>query len=311
MTHLGSVQGLHFSDEDRLILSHPKPLDFFSVNSRSFSFASRFFPKETRLWVADLYAFCRLTDNLVDEAPKSFDKEQLETQLCQWQSTIESAYHHGNTPFDLLNRLFQRTKQSGVAPDYAFELIEGCRMDLVQNDYQDTEALYLYTYRVASVIGLWMTEMCGIHDPQVLKKAESLGHAMQLTNILRDVGEDLERDRLYLPLSLMKKHQLTKEDLKAIHSKEKPLCEKYKAIIKDLGSLAEKHYQIAYEGMPYLPGYFQKPIAIAASVYSGILKSLEKNNYNNFHYRAKTGLSEKLILASKGLKRLKRAKKEI
>ena len=164
--------------------------------------------------MAGVYAFCRFTDDLVDEAGLQ-DPEVLEARLGEWLDLARSAYEGGGSGIPLLDEVLTTARNAEVPFSYVELLIEGVRMDVRPRTYETLEALRGYSYRVASVVGGWLTELFGIHDPWVLERAFALGHAMQLTNILRDVGEDLSAGRLYLPLDRMEHYGFDGDLLRA------------------------------------------------------------------------------------------------
>ena len=215
------------SPEDRL--------RYFGHHARSFRFASRLFPREQLQKVADVYAFCRFTDDLVDEAG---DEEPgvTEARLNLWMDLSRKAYHGQASGIRFLDQVMEDMRGSGVPFLYAEELMEGVRMDLSPIRFRTLEDLRVYSYRVASVVGGWLTELFGIKDPWVLDRAFALGHAMQLTNILRDVGEDLRADRLYLPEDLMTRFGLERTSLTTVEENGSPISPEYIRLLEGVFS---------------------------------------------------------------------------
>jgi phytoene synthase len=156
-------------------------------------------------------------------------------------------------------------------------------------------------------VGGWLTELFGIRDRWVLDRAFALGHAMQLTNILRDVGEDLERGRLYLPEYLMAKHGVDREFLEAKAQSGFPASSGYRRLLEELMEAAETDYDRAFEAIPFLPRFFQGPVAVAANVYRGIHMEIRRNGFDNLSLRASTSLPRKMVLAIQGLFKLRLA----
>ena len=192
----------------------------------------------------------------------------------------------------------------------ASELIEGVRMDVEPHGYPSMKDLRRYTWRVASVVGAWLTRAFGVRDPWVLERAHDLGHAMQLTNIVRDVGEDLAMGRIYLPADRMAFHGVTPESLLAMKARAQGggrMDRGYVALLEELMARADSAYAGAYEGMPLLPARFRRPVAVAAQVYRGIHERVRANGYDNLNRRAHTTLRAKIILGRQGLGRLARA----
>ena len=277
---------------------------YFSRNSRTFGFASRWFPAEARGHVTGLYAFCRFTDDLVDEH-LDVPTDVRAARLDAWMGLARKAYAHEATGIPLIDVVLGQTRERGVPLTYAEELLEGVRMDLVKRRYATLAELRLYTFRVASVVGGWMTELFGSHDPWVLDRAHALGHAMQLTNIVRDVGEDLDSDRVYIPTELLSAHGLDEFDLRAMRDGDKPINAAYRALMKELMADADRHYEAAFRAIPALPAFFQKPVAVASSVYRGIQDEVVRNGYDNLTRRAHTSGVRKLQLSVKALRRLR------
>jgi phytoene synthase len=156
-------------------------------------------------------------------------------------------------------------------------------------------------------VGGWLTELFGIRDPWVLDRAFALGQAMQLTNILRDVGEDLRMGRLYLPEDLMAHYGIDRDLLEAKARNGSPAFPGYQRLVEALIAEAESDYELAFEAIPALPSFFQGPVAVAASVYRGIHEEIRRNGYDNLSRRARTSFPRKMVLGAQGLWALKRA----
>jgi phytoene synthase len=268
--------------------------DYFARNSRSFRFASRFFPAEQQERVSRVYAYCRFTDDIVDDS--SIDASTAALLLDEWIDLSRRSYFGSPSGVAFLDLVMSEMSSAGVPFTYVEELAEGMRMDLRGERYESMADLKRYTYRVASVVGLWISELFGVHDPLVLKRAEAMGHAMQLTNILRDVGEDLAVGRLYLPADLMRKHNVTESQLKSGVTPRG-----YTALIEEMIESEESAYSTGMEGIPDLPSSLRYPVLVAAHVYRGILSEIRRNGYDNITRRAKTSGSRKAVLAARAL----------
>ncbi|HEU4457094.1 MAG TPA: squalene/phytoene synthase family protein [Longimicrobium sp.] len=284
--------------------------DYLGRNSRSFAFASRFFPRAEGERVARVYAFCRVTDDLVDR-PEGNDAVALEAVLDEWVGLAGRAYGGGATGIDLLDRAMGEMAQADVPFAYAAELVEGMRMDLRRETYGSLAELRVYTYRVASVVGCWLTELFGVHDAPTLSRAAAMGHAMQLTNILRDVGEDLRNGRLYLPADAMRRHGVTEAGLRAAMEGTRPVDAGYRALVEELMGVAEADYRAAFAALPRLPGFFQRPAAVASHVYRGIHDALRRQGHDNLRRRAHTTPGEKAVLAARALWELRGARRRL
>ena len=279
----------------------------FAHHARSFRFAARLFPPEPGRLVAGVYAFCRFTDDLVDQAPNP-DPRVLDARIQVWMSLVRQAWLHQDTGIPLLDEVLGETARRGVPVLYAEELIRGVAMDLEPRDYPDLATLRGYSYRVASVVGLWLTELFGTRGPTVLRRAEALGHAMQLTNILRDVGEDWGRGRLYLPLDRMAAHGVTRDQIgEAVAGG--PFPAGWVPLMEELLAQAEADYDLAFEAIPALPVFFQRPVAVAARVYAGIHGEIRRNGHDTLTRRAWTRFPTKLRLGGGALLELRRTRR--
>jgi 15-cis-phytoene synthase len=221
------------------------PIGYLARHSRSFRFATRFMAGKEARRIAEIYAFCRFTDDLVDRA-EGIAAEELETRLVRWEELAEAAHAGTPTGSPVLDGPIGSMGRAGIPFAYARALIEGMRMDLRQRRYATLAELEVYTYRAAGTVGQWLAERAGVTDAWALARAADLGHAMQLTNILRDVGEDLERGRIYLPLDLMAKHGLSEADLEGSAAWGGNPPAGYRALIEELMDLAEYRYQRAF-----------------------------------------------------------------
>ena len=270
---------------------------YLAVHSRSFRFAARFFPREEAARVARVYAYCRITDDLVDRPQEGISPESL---LEGWTELAARAY--GGTPsgIPLLDAVMREMAAAGVPFSCASELAEGMRMDLRGDRYATLAELRRYTYRVASTVGVWMARLHGIADPGLLERAERMGHAMQLTNILRDVGEDLGAGRLYLPADLLRRHGVDEPALAAMRAGG-PQAPGWPALVEELMAVAEEDYAAGLAVLPELPPSFARPVAVAAHVYRGIHADLRRRRYDNLRQRAYTPPLAKGVLAVRAL----------
>ncbi|HEU4990110.1 MAG: phytoene/squalene synthase family protein [Gemmatimonadota bacterium] len=286
-------------------LSPPPPaprewMAYFAHHSRSFRFAARFMPAPQRDQLARVYAYCRYTDDLVDRAADP-SRAAIEARLATWLRLSQRAYAGERTEVALLDRVMPEMAESRVPFAYARELVAGMDMDLHHRPYADLRALRVYTYRVAGVIGLWLTELYGVHDQRVLHHAAALGHALQLTNILRDVGEDWARGRVYLPMDLLQAHGFEPSDLGAMRAGLMPIDRRWASLMEELMAVAESDYRDAFAALPALPPFFARPVAVAAQVYRGIHDEIRRAGYDTLRRRAHTSIGRKLWLAARGL----------
>jgi len=283
------------------------PMAHFAHNGKSFHFASRFMPASERARIGALYSYCRLTDDLVDEAGDATPAE-VHARLDDWLLRSRQAYAGESSGNAVVDRVMTDMRETGVSFQYADDLIAGMRMDIDPAEFRDLKDLRVYTYRVAGVIGVWLTELYGIDDPWMLDRAATLGHAMQLTNIVRDVGDDWRRGRVYLPTSLMRSYGLTRDDLGAMYrGGAGSVTFAYRAVMEALMTTADVYYESAFEAMPFLPATFRRSVAIAAEVYRGIHGEVRRVGYDTISRRAHTTLGQKMLLGARGLGRLRAA----
>jgi 15-cis-phytoene synthase len=284
-------------------------------HGRSFNFASRLMPSAVREPVRRVYAFCRLVDDTVDRAPDSRIAEiRLDALVRQARDAWEragagEASVNGNGKTRWLRVAMAEMREAEVPWSVVERLVEGVRSDLRPRRYADMEELRWYTHRVAGVVGLWMAGLAGCRDPWSLEMADELGHAMQLTNIARDVGADLALGRLYLPGDLLSRHGLDEEAVRGLARRSGPVPPEWAAVMEELMGAADAGYGAAFQAIPHLPRGFRKAVAVAARVYQGIHVEIRKNHYDTLRRRAGTGRLRKSVLALGALRELSRAER--
>ena len=265
-------------------------------HSKSFALASRLLPRRVRNDAVVLYAWCRYADDAVDEAPSlqtaKFALARLECELA----SIYAGELQSEPLLDALQELVQRRKIPRLYPQ---ELLAGMRMDVEGTRYADAATLRLYCWRVAGVVGLMMCHVMGVTDEQALRQASDLGLAMQLTNICRDVAEDWQRGRLYLPADLLARHGLGHwpqalggELLQRRHNEIAP-------VVQELLAEADGLYASGDSGLGALPWRCGLAIAVASAVYRDIGRALADQQFNPLSGRAHTTLRRKLFLVAR------------
>ncbi len=259
--------------------------------SKSFSLAALFLPADFRLGARYLYAWCRHCDDVVDSAPSSARGETENSQLAAWQALkkqTEVALSTNPQGLDPIFHAFRQVmKQYSIPEVYAFDLLEGMRMDLEHRPYQTIEELEKYCYHVASTVGLMMCSIMGVSDRRALPFAASLGTAMQLTNIARDVKEDYLRGRVYLPQEWLGSSTDLLTDPQLFSAIEKVL------------ERAEIRYAQGLEWIRYLSWRNALSIRLAGSIYREIGREVLQKR--NIHWRAHPSNWKKFVLASKSL----------
>ncbi|MHA1989763.1 MAG: phytoene/squalene synthase family protein [Candidatus Hodarchaeales archaeon] len=268
-------------------------MDIMEEHSKSFFFASRFLKKDQRNSIASWYAFARLTDDIVDEGKLSDD--EIEIQLNRLKDSITQLANGYISNNPILHAFGQTIRKHNIPLKYVYDLIEGVRMDLSKNRYEDNNELELYCYRVASTIGLVMTHIFQDNPSErTLARAIDLGFAMQLTNILRDVKEDFERGRIYIPLKTMREYNVSEEDLK-----QKMVSDNLKELLKYEIERTKGIYKVAELGIKDLPPAAQYTIFLASRVYDDILNQIKRNKYEILSRRAVVSKARKILIAFK------------
>lgn len=280
---------------------------YFSHHSKTFRFSARLFPAEARRATEGVYAFCRFSDDLVDEERVPSDVARARLQV--WRDLARRAYEGNEVQIPLLDHVMGDMSARGVPFVYADELLQGMAMDIGPVEYQSLDELAVYTYRVASVVGGWMTEMFGVRSPELLQRAFDMGHAMQLTNIIRDVGEDLRNGRLYVPVELLRRYGITRQDLVSASVDGAPLPQRWPEVLEFLMTKADRHYDAAFQVIPALPSWYARPVAVASRVYQGIHGAVRSARYDNLTRRAHTGRIDKLRLGMGALRDLARLRR--
>jgi phytoene synthase len=256
--------------------------------AKSFYLSSQFLPKEKKLGAYAVYCFCRYADNIVDN-PRNREISEVEEELSQLQNELEKAFKYGESEHPALSALAVVQGKFNIPLKYAIELIDGVKMDLVKNRYKDFDELYLFCYRVAATVGLMMTYVLGFKKDITLEYAEKLGIAMQLTNILRDIKEDKDNERIYLPLD-----ELQEFGVSEFNIINENFTENFKLMMDFNVNRASQYYIEAEPGIPMLDKDARFAIYAASRIYSGILNQITANNFNPFLGRAFVPNSKKL-----------------
>ncbi len=255
----------------------------------SFTVSFIFLPKNQRDAMTVLYAFCREVDDVVDECS---DYSVAQTKLNWWKSEIANLY--AGTPQHPVTKALQPVvAQFNLAQEHFLEIIDGMEMDLKFNRYEDFKQLQLYCYRVASVVGLLSAQIFGFKNRKTLKYAHDLGMAFQLTNIIRDVGEDARRGRIYLPLDELKKAKVSEDDI--LQSRETP---QVKELIEYQIERAETYYDKALRELPVEDAKQQRTGLIMAAIYRTLLREIKAESAEKvLNFKTKLPPLRKFMLA--------------
>jgi 15-cis-phytoene synthase len=267
-------------------------------HSSTFYLGSRLFRGERRSAVTVIYAVCRSGDDAVDHAASVAEARE---RLARWWAGIERAYAGAPAPGVAVEVGLAWVLERFEVPWAAFEeLYAGLATDLEPTDVADLDELLLYCRRVAGVVGWLVAPVAGYRGgSETLECALSLGLAMQLTNVLRDVGEDLRMGRCYLPADLRAKHGVSIEDLRAGR-----ITVQYVALLEELATLTHQLYRDGWRGIPRLHGVASLGVAVAALNYEAILRKLRQNGHDNLNRRAFLRPAERVALIPRALLRL-------
>ncbi len=278
-------------------------MNVFKLHARSFHFASRYLDEPERRAFAALYGFCRLADDFADETDMS--REQVDKELDILKE-IAVRLSRGEVFKHPLFRAFGDTMVKYKIPlKYLHELIEGVRMDLSIRDVKDEDELYDYCYHVASTVGIMMCHIWGRTEEQTLDRAADLGIALQLTNILRDIEEDFENGRIYIPHDVRERFRISRSDFE-----NKIASPNFKRMIKSEIARAKQIYARAEVGTDDLPPAGAFTVRVASSVYAAIMDEIESMDYDVFKKRAVVPKWKKLLIAFRCRREYMREKKE-
>jgi phytoene synthase len=264
--------------------------DKAAKSGSSFYYSFMFLPTDKRLAITALYAFCREVDDVVDECS---DTNVARTTLTWWRGQVAEIYT-GKPQHPVAIALVPVVKQFDMAQEHLLEIIDGMEMDLEQLQYPDFKALQLYCYRVASVVGLLAAGIFGYTDRKTLKYAHDLGIALQLTNIIRDVGEDARRGRIYLPQDELAQFGVHTRDI--LIAKESP---EFQNLMKFQIERAQHFYQQAFEQLPEVDRKSQRTGIIMAAIYRATLDEVVASGCHVLKERVSLTPLRKLWLAYK------------
>ena len=241
----------------------------------SFYYSFLYLPLEKRRAITALYAFCREVDDVVDECT---DVSVARAKLAWWRQETAAIFdiEGGNKPSHPVAKALARVSHSfNLTAERLNQIIDGMEMDLDYNRYADFETLRLYCYHVASVVGLCSAEIFGYRNPETLKYAQDLGLAFQLTNIIRDVGEDARRDRIYLPQDELARFGVTEEDI--LHFRE---TDNFRRMMEFQIERAESYYTSAFAALSVEDRKNQRAGIIMAAIYRTLLKEIKEDGYH-------------------------------
>ncbi len=261
-----------------------------AASGSSFYYAFLFLPKPRRAAITAFYAFCREVDDVVDEVS---DPGVAQTKLAWWQNEVANSFA-GQPQHPVMRALLPWVKDFKIEQRHLQAVIEGCHMDLVQTRYLDFAGLETYCHLVAGVVGEVSAGIFGQTEAVTTDYAHKLGLAFQLTNIIRDVGEDAMRGRIYLPMSDMQQF-----DVKAHEILNRVNSERFRALMQFQATRAHSYYDEALAALPEADRRSQKPGLMMASIYRTLLREIERDGFQVLHQRVSLTPLRKFWLAWK------------
>ena len=263
-----------------------------AASGSSFYYAFLFLPPPRRAAITAFYAFCREVDDVVDEVR---DPGVAATKLAWWRKEVGQAFG-GQPSHPAMQALMPHVGLYGIEPSHLSAVIDGCEMDLTQTRYLDFPGLAGYCHLVAGVVGEVAARIFGHEHAQTLQYAHRLGLAMQLTNIIRDVGDDARRGRVYLPVS-----ELQQFDVKAAEllRREAPwgYSDRFTALMRFQAERAHRTYDEALAMLPPPDRRAQRPGLMMANIYRTLLREIEAENFQVLHQRIALTPVRKLWIA--------------
>ena len=266
--------------------------DKTAKSGSSFYYAFLFLPPQRRAAITAFYAFCREVDDVVDETT---DPGIAATKLAWWRREVASAFR-GTPTHPVMRALMLHTEAFKINEAHLLAVIEGCQMDLDQTRFLDFAVLTRYCHLVAGVVGEVAANIFGSTDDSTTAYAHKLGLAMQLTNIIRDVGDDARRGRIYLPMSELQRFEVKAAE---VLTRTAPFgySERFTALMKFQAERAHGFYEEAFALLPDADRAAQKPGLMMANIYRTLLREIETDNFQVLHQRTSLTPLRKLWIA--------------
>lgn len=262
--------------------------DKAAASGSSFYYAFLFLPPPRRAAITAFYAFCREVDDVVDEVS---DPSVAQAKLLWWRKEVTQAYA-GQPNHPVTQALMPHAATYGIEAGHLQAVIDGCQMDLEQTRYLDFAGLQKYCHLVAGVVGEVASAIFGRSEAATVQYAHKLGLALQLTNIIRDVGDDARRGRIYLPVN-----ELQRFDVKAHEVLNRGYSDRFAALMKFQAERAHAIYDEALALLPEVDRPSQKPGLMMANIYRTLLREIERENFQVLHQRISLTPLRKLWIA--------------
>ena len=261
-----------------------------AASGSSFYYSFLFLPPQKRRAITALYAFCREVDDVVDEVG---DVGVARTKLAWWRTEVANLFA-GHPSHPVARALEPHLAACRIDAARLNEIVDGMEMDLVRHRYADFDELRLYCHRVAGVVGQLSASVFGYGDPRTLEYAEALGIAFQLTNIIRDVGEDARRGRVYLPADELARHGMSVDDVLQLRPRER-----FAELMAFQADRAEAFYERAFAALPAADRREQRAGLVMAAIYRTLLAEIRRDGFRVLHQRVALTPLRKLWIAWK------------
>ena len=254
----------------------------------SFYYSFRFLATDRRRAITALYAFCREVDDIADDVK---DIDVARAKLGWWRAEVANLFA-GHPQHPVTTALAPATREYGIDQARLNEIIDGMEMDLSRRRYSDFDSLKLYCHRVAGVVGQLSASIFGFSQPKTLEYAENLGLAFQLTNIIRDVGEDARRDRIYLPGDEIRRFNVNEADI--LQARQTP---EFQQLMAFQSERAKSLYDAAFQALSPEDRRPQRPGLIMSAIYRTLLDEIERDGFKVLTQRTSLTPMRKLWIA--------------
>ncbi|MGO9243835.1 MAG: presqualene diphosphate synthase HpnD [Verrucomicrobiia bacterium] len=258
---------------------------------KNFYYSFLVMPREKRAAMCAIYAFMRRSDDIADSAA---NPAVALDGLRRWRKEVDTALNNGNAREPILPALVDTVRRYRIPQGYFHELLDGTEMDQKTTRYATFDELYKYCYRVASAVGLVVLPIFGYKDVAALVPAEACGIAFQLTNILRDVKEDAQMGRIYLPQEDLRRFGVPEDDI--LNARATP---QFLEMMKFEAKRAREFYNKARPLVDMIDVNSRGTLAVMLAIYGGILRKIEDNNFAVFRERIRLSAAEKLWIVGK------------
>ena len=293
--------------DPRLRASYQKCKELNSKHGKTYYLATLLLPKEKRPYVHALYGFARYADEIVDDLSSQLSESEKAEKLNNWGNLVLADLKSGSSQDPIAAALVDTATKFSIPISYFEAFLHSMKMDLTVTEYHSYQDLYEYVYGSAAVIGLQMVSILGTGSAAEFEAAkiaaEKLGVAFQLANFIRDVGEDLERGRVYLPITELQSHGVTRQMLE-----NKVVTPQIKNALKEQIARVRKLQLESAPGIQLLSAKSRECIKAASELYCGIVDEVEKIDYEVFRKRAKTSTFRRMKVAIPAYFRSKVAK---